>query len=102
MRGSHNGPLMPVKKNSPISFFDGPPVVSSLAFCVQNGKLTEAVDVFDHPYWDYVRTKVSQKADEMRRQGFAGPAMLPMTELEYTGVMETLNVLDKRFTLRKK
>jgi len=28
--------------------------------------------------------------------------MLPMTELEYTGVMETLKGLEKRFQIRKK
>lgn len=101
MRGSHSGPLMPVKKNSSISFFDGPPVVSCLAFCVREGKLTEPVDAFDHPYWDYIRNKVSGKAEEIRRQGFSGPAMLPMTELEYTGVMETLGELEKKFVIRK-
>ncbi len=102
MRGSHNGPLMPVKKNSPISFFDGPPVVSCLAFSVKNGKLTEPADAFDHPYWDYIRNKVSRKAEEIRRQGFSGPAMLSMSELEYTGVVETLKNLEKKFVLRKK
>jgi len=102
MRGSHNGPLMPVKKNSPISYFDGPPVISCLAFSMKNGKLTEPVDCFDQPYWDYVRMKVSQKAEEIRRQGFSGPAMLPMSELEYTGVMETLKELEKKFVVRKK
>lgn len=101
MRGSHNGPLMPVKKNSPISYFDGPPVVSCLAFSVKNGKLTEPADCFDQPYWDYVRQKVSQKAEEIRKQGFAGAAMLPMTELEYTGVTKTLKNLEKRFKIRK-
>ena len=102
MRGSHNGPLMPVKKNSPISFFDGPPIISCLAFSMKNGKLTEPVDCFDQPYWDYVRQKVSQKAEEIRRQGFVGSAMLPMTELEYTGVMETLKELEKKFKIRKR
>lgn len=101
MRGSHNGPLMPVKKNSPVSFFDGPPIVSCLAFSVKNGKLTEPADAFDQPYWDWVRNKVSQKAEEIRRQGFSGAAMLPMSELEYTGVMETLKELEKRFVVRK-
>jgi len=101
MRGSHNGPLMPVKKNSHISFFDGPPVVSCLAFSVKNGKLTEPVDCFDHPYWDWVRDKISQKAQEIRRQGFFGNAMLPMSELEYTGVMESLKKLEKKFFIRK-
>lgn len=102
MRGSHNGPLMPVKRNSTISYFDGPPVVSCMAFCVQNGKLTEPADAFDHPYWDYVRNNVSHKAEAIRRQGFSGPGMLPMTELEYTGVMDTLKNLEKRFTMREK
>jgi len=101
MRGSHIGPLMPVKKNSPISYFDGPPVVSCLAFSVKNGKLTEPADCFDQPYWDYIRGKVSQKAEEIRKQGFSGAAMLPMTELEYTGVMETLKEIEKRFKIRK-
>jgi len=102
MRGSHIGPLMPVKKNSPISFFDGPPIVSCLAFSMKNGKLTEPADCFDQPYWDYVRQRVSQKAEEIRRQGFVGSAMLPMTELEYTGVMETLKELEKRFKIRRR
>ena len=102
MRGSHTGPLMPVKKDSSISFFDGPPVVSCLAFSIRNGKLTEPADAFDHPYWDYVRNSVSRKSEEIRRQGFYGAAMLPMSELEYTGVMETLKELDKKFIIRKK
>ena len=102
MRGSHIGPLMPVKKNSTISFFDGPPVVNCLAFCVKNGKLTEPADVFDHPYWDYVRNKVSQKAEEIRTQGFVGASMLPMYELEYTGVVDVLKELERKFKIRKK
>lgn len=102
MRGSHTGPLMPVKKNSTISFFDGPPVVSGLAFSVKEGKLTEPVDVFDHPYWDYVRENVAKKAEEMRRQGFFGAAMLPYSELEYGGIVETLNELEKKFKIREK
>ena len=59
MRGSHNGPLMPVKLNSTISFFDGPAIVSGAAFCVHEGKFTEPVDAFDHPFWDWVRNNVS-------------------------------------------
>ena len=100
MRGSHQMPLMPVTLNSGISYFDGPPVVSCAAFAMHDGKMTEAVDVFAHPFWDTVRDTVSNKAIGMRRQGFFGPAMLPMTELEYTGITEKLAVLDDRFTLR--
>jgi fructose 1,6-bisphosphate aldolase/phosphatase len=102
MRGSHHGPLMPVKKNSTISYFDGPPVVTCQAFCVRNGKLTESVDAFDHPYWDWVRNEVSRKATELRRQGFSGPAMLPYSELEYGGIVEKMSKLDKKFRVRKK
>lgn len=101
MRGSHNGPLMPVKKNSPVSFFDGPPIVNCLAFCVKDGKLTEPVDVFDQPLWDYIRDKTSEKAIEIRKQGFFGSAMLPYSELEYGGIKEILEKLEKRFVPRK-
>jgi fructose 1,6-bisphosphate aldolase/phosphatase len=100
MRGSHNGPLMPVKLNSSVSFFDGPPIVSCAAFCVHEGKFTEAVDAFDHPFWDWVRDNASAKAAEIRQQGFSGPAMLPYSELEYGGVVEKLGRLDKRFAVR--
>lgn len=97
MRGSHHGALMPVTRNTGTSFFDGPPIVSCLAFCVKNGKLTEPVDPFDHPYWEYVRTKVSAKSEDLRRQGFFGPAMLPYSELEYGGIVDRLKKMDKRF-----
>lgn len=101
MRGSHTGPLMPVKKNSQISFFDGPPIVNCLAFSIKDGKLTEPADVFDQPYWDWVRHKVSAEAQEIRRQGFFGSAMLPESELEYGGITETLGKLEKKFRIRK-
>ena len=97
MRGSHTGPLMPVKKNSSISFFDGPPIVGGLGFCVQNGVLTEAVDLFDHPFWDNIRNKASEKALHIREQGFSGNAMLGMDELEYGGITERLKKIEKKF-----
>jgi fructose 1,6-bisphosphate aldolase/phosphatase len=100
MRGSHQMPLMPVTLNSGISYFDGPPVVSCAAFCVHDGKLTEPVDAFAHPFWDEVRGRVSAKAVDMRRQGFFGAAMLPMSELEYTGIMDKLASLESRFSVR--
>jgi fructose 1,6-bisphosphate aldolase/phosphatase len=100
MRGSHQMPLMPVALNSGISYFDGPPVVSCAAFAMHKGKMTEAVDAFAHPFWDTIRDTVSNKAIGMRRQGFFGAAMLPMSELEYTGIVETLGRLDVRFTIR--
>jgi fructose 1,6-bisphosphate aldolase/phosphatase len=101
MRGSHNMPLMPVPLRTPTSYFDGPPLVSCAAFCVHNTRLTEPADCFAHPFWDEVRSQVSRKAMDMRRQGFSGAAMLPMAELEYTGVMAKLARLEKRFTVRE-
>jgi len=98
MRGSHVGPLMPAKMGCSISYFDGPPVVSAAGFCVHNGKLTEPVDCFDHPYWDYIRDKVSRKAFDIREQGFSGPAMLHYSELEYGGIVDTMNKLEKKFS----
>ena len=101
MRGSHSGPLMPVKQGSDISWFDGPPVVSCAAFCVHNGRLTEPADAFEHPLWDHVRDKVSRKALDLREQGFSGMAMLPFSELEYGGIVKKMEALDKRFRIRK-
>jgi fructose 1,6-bisphosphate aldolase/phosphatase len=100
MRGSHNMPLMPVAQNTGTSYFDGPPLVSCAAFAVHGGKLTEPLDCFAHPFWDSVRHRAAQKGMEMRRQGFFGAAMLPMNELEYTGIVEKLAALDGRFRVR--
>jgi fructose 1,6-bisphosphate aldolase/phosphatase len=101
MRGSHQMPLMPVALNTGTSYFDGPPLISCAAFCVHNTKLTEPSDTFVHPFWDEIRAQVTRKAVDMRRQGFNGAAMLPMNELEYTGVMEKLAALELRFIIRE-
>jgi len=86
--------------NTGTSFFDGPPVVSALAFCVHQGKLTDPADAFAHPYWDFVRLQVSRKATELRRQGFSGFAMLPYSELEYGGIVKKMNKLAPKFAIR--
>ncbi len=100
MRGSHNQPLMPVRLNSGTSYFDGPPCVSCAAYSMHAGKLAGPLDAFAHPFWEAVRLRVADKAVEMRRQGFFGAAMLPMSELEYTGIVEKLEALDRRFQVR--
>jgi len=74
--------------------------VSCTAFCVHDGKLSEPADVFDHPFWDYVRDKVSRKAIDIREQGFSGCAMLGYDELEYGGIVEKMADLDKKFRVR--
>jgi fructose 1,6-bisphosphate aldolase/phosphatase len=101
MRGSHNGPLMPVKQNTPVSYFDGPPAVSAAAYSLHHGKLTDPADAFDHPFWEQARSDISRKAAEIRKQGFFGPAMLPYSELEYGGIVDKLKELESRFVIRK-
>ncbi|MFA6992717.1 MAG: fructose-1,6-bisphosphate aldolase/phosphatase [Candidatus Gracilibacteria bacterium] len=101
MRGSHTCPLMPVKQNTSVSYFDGPPVVSCAVYCVHGGKLTEAADVFDQPFWDEIRSQVARKALEIRRQGFSGAAMLPYDELEYGGIKEVMEKIDGKFKKRE-
>jgi len=100
MRGSHQMPLMPVALNSGISYFDGPSIVSCAAFAMREGRLTEPRDAFDHPFWRSVQDKVAHKAVDMRQQGFFGAAMLPMSELEYTGISEKMKRLEARFEIR--
>lgn len=99
-RGSHHVAVMPVKQNSIISFFDGPTIVTAAGYCVHEGKLTEAVDLFDQPFWDVIRQKAANKTIDMRSQGFFNPAMGPQDEMEYTGVVKNLERLDKKFVKR--
>ncbi|MFB6240162.1 MAG: fructose 1,6-bisphosphatase, partial [Gemmatimonadota bacterium] len=97
-RGSHHMPLMPIYINSAVA---GPyclPLVSAVAYSLnEDGKLSERVDVFGNEVWDETRRKAQQKADEIRRQGFVGPAMLPMQELEYSAFRDSLERLEGRF-----
>jgi fructose 1,6-bisphosphate aldolase/phosphatase len=74
--------------------------VCAFGFCVHDGRLTDAVDLFDHPFWDAVRTRAANKAVEIRRQGFSGAAMLPYSELEYGGIVSILERMEKRFRIR--
>lgn len=104
MRGSHHGPFMPVAQEDKVSYFDGPSIVSALAFSMHKGKLTEPVDAFDNFFWDQVSTKVSRKAQEIREQGFSGPAMLEYDELEYggIGITDQMKKLENRFRIEGK
>jgi fructose 1,6-bisphosphate aldolase/phosphatase len=58
--------------------------------------------MFGNVAWDAIRLKAQHKAEEIRRQGFVGPAMLPIQELEYGAIRQALNDLEKRFVLRDK
>jgi fructose 1,6-bisphosphate aldolase/phosphatase len=102
-RGSHVMPIMPVAINTSVT---GPfclPLVSCLAFSMDEpGRFShEYVDMFAGQVWDRTRLKVQEKADEWRHQGFIGPTMASHTELAYTGIVDTLEALDREFFLRE-
>jgi len=104
MRGSHNGPLMPVsfKKHAVISYFDGPPRVIAMGWQIADGKLigidgTEPADLFDDPFWEYSRSMASQLAIYMRTMGEIMPARLDPSEMEYTTLPQVLKKLESRF-----
>src|SRR3989339_596423 len=80
---------------------NGPAIVTALGLCIHNGIFTEGVDLFDQPFWDHIRNKAAEKTMHIRDQGFFGAAMATMEELEYTGVVERIKALDKKFKIRK-
>jgi fructose 1,6-bisphosphate aldolase/phosphatase len=100
-RGSHHMPFMPVAINTPVA---GPyclPLVACVAYSVNTeGRLSQRVDLFGNEAWDECRLKAQRKADEIRRQGFVGAAMLPMQELEYSSFRDALEGLEARFEKR--
>jgi fructose 1,6-bisphosphate aldolase/phosphatase len=101
-RGSHHMPLLPVAINTPVVGPYSMPLIACLAYSVnKKGKLSEAVDVFGNVAWDAFRLKAQHKAEQIRRQGFMGPAMLPIQELEYSAFRKALDEVDKRFVISK-
>ena len=102
MRGSHNGPLMPVSlKDAKCTRFDGPPRVVALGFQIANGKLVGGIDLFDDPAFDTARRKAQEIADYMRRHGPFEPHRLPLEEMEYTTLPKVLEKLKDRFEVVK-
>lgn len=101
-RGSHVMPLMPVAKDTPVTGIYCLPIVSCLGFSMDEaGRFSSNyVDFFDNPAWDAVRLKAQDKAFEMRAQGWSGAAMLPYTELEYSGFRDTVTGLVNAFSIR--
>ncbi|MFQ5880034.1 MAG: fructose-1,6-bisphosphate aldolase/phosphatase [Dehalococcoidia bacterium] len=85
MRGSHNGPLMPVAVNDANpSRFDGPPRVTALGFQIAHGKLIGPRDMFDDPSFDEARHQTNLIANYLRQHGPFEPHRLPLEEMEYT------------------
>ncbi len=102
MRGSHNGPLMPVSvRDAKCTRFDGPPRVIALGFQLKNGKLTEPVDLFDDPAFDRTRVEAQHITDYMRRHGPFEPHRLPMEDMEYTTLPKVMKKLGPRFKKTK-
>jgi fructose 1,6-bisphosphate aldolase/phosphatase len=101
-RGSHVMPLMPVAINTPVTGIYCLPLVSCTGFSLDaNGRFSDSfIDFFDNPAWDSVRWKAQEKAIEMRSQGWSGAAMLPYTELEYSGFRTTVTDLVGQFAFK--
>lgn len=98
MRGSHNGPLMPVPlKYSQCTRFDGPPRVIGLGFQLCNGNLVGPVDLFDDPAFEWSRAKAAEIAEYIRRHGPFMPHRLGPEEMEYTTLPAVLEKLKSRF-----
>jgi fructose 1,6-bisphosphate aldolase/phosphatase len=98
MRGSHNGPIMPVSfENARCTRFDGPPRVIAAGFQIANGSLVGPADLFDDPAFDITRRKAQEIMDYMRRHGPFEPHRLPLEEMEYTTLPDVLSKLKDRF-----
>jgi fructose 1,6-bisphosphate aldolase/phosphatase len=97
-RGSHHGPLMPVKfAEANPSRFDGPPRVIAAGFQLSNGKLIGPVDMFDDPSFDRARQRAGEVADYMRQHGPFQPHRLGLEEMEYTTMPKLMKKLEGRF-----
>lgn len=98
MRGSHNGPLMPVGEADAIcSRFDGPPRVLGLGFQIANAKLVGPVDLFADRAFDITRERAQRVMDYMRRHGPFEPHRLPLADMEYTTLPNVMKKLSTRF-----
>ncbi|MCS7122301.1 MAG: fructose-1,6-bisphosphatase [Archaeoglobaceae archaeon] len=98
MRGSHNGPVLPVPfRYSKCTRFDGPPRCIAAGFQLCDGKLIGPVDLFDDPAFEYTRMKAMEITEYMRRHGPFEPHRLPHEEMEYTTLPKVLVKLKDRF-----
>lgn len=103
MRGSHNGPIMPVGVNdSMTSRFDGPTRVIGLGFQIANGKLVGPTDLLGDIAFDNARKKALQVADYMRMHGPFEPHRLSEHEMEYTSMPKVMEKLKGRFEKMEK
>ncbi len=98
MRGSHQGPLMPVSiPDSTPTRFDGPPRVVAVGFQLSAGMLVGPRDMFADKSFDLARHQANEMANIMRRHGPFEPHRLPLEEMEYTTMPEVAKKLKGRF-----
>jgi len=98
MRGSHNGPLMPVaQREANPTRFDGPPRVVAMGYQLANGKLVGPRDMFDDPSYDEARRLANQIGEYLRRHGPFEPHRLPLDEMEYTTMPQVMQKLADRW-----
>jgi fructose 1,6-bisphosphate aldolase/phosphatase len=99
MRGSHNGPFMPVAIADSIpTRFDGPPRVTAAGFQLSDGMLVGPRDMFADKSFDLARQQANEMADIMRRHGPFEPHRLPLDEMEYTTMPQVMQKLVGRFS----
>ncbi|MDP2689753.1 MAG: fructose 1,6-bisphosphatase [Deltaproteobacteria bacterium] len=98
MRGSYNGPLLPVPfyEANPTRF-DGPPRAIAAGFQLSRGRLIGPHDMFDDPSFDEPRRIALQMTEYLRRQGPFKPHRMPSAEMEYTATPLILDRLKERF-----
>lgn len=98
MRGSHNGPLMPVGMNDDTpSRFDGPPRVVAMGFQLADGQLIGPRDMFVDKSFDRARDIALQLADYLRLHGPFEPHRLPTEDMEYTAMPKIMEKVRNRF-----
>lgn len=98
MRGSHNGPMIPVSLEDAVpTRFDGPPRVCTLGFQLAEGKLIGPQDFFKDVAFDNAREKALEIADYIRKMGPFEPHRLPLEELEYTTLPHVVEKLQGRW-----
>ena len=98
LRGSYNGPLLPVPfyEANPTRF-DGPPRAIAAGFQVAYGRLIGPHDMFDDPSFDEPRRAASRMAEYMRRHGPFKPHRMDSSEMGYTAMPFILEQLKNRF-----
>ena len=101
-RGSHVMPLMPVAMNTSVTGVYCLPLVSCVGFSMDaEGQFSDShIDFFGNVAWDMVRLKAQEKALAIRDQGWSGAAMLPYSELEYSGFRNVVEGLISQFGIR--